>query len=63
MTKRKCRRCGAALGVDVDICPDCGQNNPLLVPWYTWVLGPIMLALLAWFLIDFEALKKIVGID
>ena len=63
MANRRCRKCGASLGVDVDICPDCGEHNPLLVPWYTWVLGPIMLAILAWLLIDLEALKKVVGID
>lgn len=63
MTKRSCRKCGTALGVDVDICPACGENNPLLVPWYTWVLGPIIVVLLGWLLVDFEDLKKVVGIE
>ena len=55
---RHCHKCGDGLMIDQDICQSCGANNPLPVPWYTWVVGPIMVAILAYFLVDFDALKR-----
>ena len=63
MSRRLCRNCKEPLAVDQDICQVCGTRNPLVVPWYTWVLGPIIVLALGWLLIDFEALKQVVGID
>ena len=61
ISDRRCRECDEPLMIDQDICQVCGANNPLPVPWYTWVVGPIMVAILAYFLVDFEALKRYLG--
>lgn len=63
MGKRYCHKCNEPLAVDQDICQTCGARNPLQVPWYTWVLGPIIVLVLGWLLIDFDDLKKVVGIE
>ena len=37
--KRLCRECEEPLEVDQDICRTCGANNPIPLPWYTFILG------------------------
>jgi len=56
MSRRLCRRCRAPLGIDDEVCQDCGANNPVPLPWYTPILGLVMLALIGLLLIDFSAL-------
>lgn len=59
MVKRLCRKCRSELQVDQDICQACGANNPLVTPWYTYPLGALMVAFLAYLLIDFDDLRKL----
>ena len=63
MKRRYCHKCNEPLMIDQDICQVCGANNPLPVPWYTWVIGPIIVLLLGWWLIDFDALKRLAGFE
>ena len=63
MKQRYCHKCNEPLMIDQDICQVCGANNPLPVPWYTWVIGPIIVLLLGWWLIDFYALKRLAGFE
>ena len=63
MKQRYCHKCNEPLMVDQDICQVCGANNPLEVPWYTWVIGPIIVLLLGWWLIDIDALKQLAGFE
>ena len=60
MAKRRCRKCSAELGVDQDVCHVCGTGNPLTTPWYTYPLGLLIVALLAYLLIDFDDLRRLV---
>lgn len=54
MAKRRlCRRCGTKLEFDQDVCPACGENNPIPKPWYTPVLGALIIIVLGYFLLDF----------
>lgn len=59
MSKRLCRNCQTELQVDQDICQACGTHNPLVTPWYTYPLGALMVAVLAYFLIDFGHVMKL----
>lgn len=59
MTKRLCRSCQTELQVDQDVCQVCGTNNPLVTPWYTYPLGALMVAALAYLLIDFDDVMKL----
>lgn len=59
MAQRVCRSCGDPLDVDQDICRSCGANNPLVHPWYTYPLGALIVAVLAFLLIDFNDIRKI----
>ncbi len=60
---RKCRKCGAALGVDDDACQACGANNPAPVPWYTPLLGVAILAALVLLLVDFDDVARLLGLN
>ncbi|WP_282607434.1 hypothetical protein [Pelagibius sp. Alg239-R121] len=60
MAQRLCRSCGSALDVDQDVCQSCGTNNPLVKPWYTYPLGALIVAVLAYLLIDFDDLRKLI---
>ena len=60
MPKRLCRSCKSELLVDQDVCQVCGANNPLVIPWYTYPLGALMVAVLAYLLIDFGDLMKLI---
>ncbi len=51
--QRLCRRCQTKLEIDQDICPACGENNPIPKAWYTPVLGALIIIVLGYFLIDF----------
>ncbi len=51
--QRLCRRCQTKLEIDQDVCPACGENNPIPKPWYTPVLGALIIIVLGYFLIDF----------
>ena len=59
MSKRLCRSCETELQVDQDVCHVCGTNNPLVHPWYTYPLGAVMVAALAYLLIDFDDVMKL----
>jgi len=63
MKQRHCHKCNEPLMIDQDICQVCGARNPLVVPWYTWVLGPIIVIIIGWLLIDFDALKRLAGME
>jgi RNA polymerase subunit RPABC4/transcription elongation factor Spt4 len=52
--KRLCRECKEALGVDEDICRSCGARNPLVLPWYTWPIGALIVLALFALLVDFN---------
>lgn len=52
--KRLCRQCKEELGEDEDICRACGARNPLTVPWYTWPIGALLVAMLFALLVDFS---------
>ena len=55
---RRCLKCEAELGVDVDICPVCGANNPLERPWYVWPLGALIVLVLFLLLVDIDDLLR-----
>ncbi len=57
--KRRCNKCGEKLGVDVDVCPVCGASNPIPVPWYAWPVGAAIVAVLFYFLVDLDDVRKI----
>jgi ribonucleoside-diphosphate reductase alpha chain len=57
--RRLCRQFRAELGVDDDACPVCGALNPVPLPWYTPVLGAVMLAVIVWLLVDVDALVRL----
>lgn len=59
MTQRLCRSCQTPLDIDQDICPSCGASNPLINPWYTYPLGALIVAVLAFLLIDFNDIRKL----
>ena len=52
--KRLCRECKEELGRDEDICRSCGASNPLIVPWYTWPIGALIVLALVFLLVDFN---------
>ena len=59
-TQRLCRQCHDPLGIDDDRCQTCGASNPLVLPWYTYPVGFLMMAAIAYFLIDWSALLAFV---
>ena len=64
MAKRRlCRRCHTKLEIDQDVCPACGENNPIPKPWYTPVLGFLIIIILGYFLIDFGAIAEFFGLS
>lgn len=56
--RRLCRRCQTRLEIDQDVCPACGENNPIPKPWYTPILGGLIIIVLGYFLIDFAAVAQ-----
>ena len=59
MAKRRlCRRCHTKLEIDQEICPACGEHNPIPKPWYTPFLGFLIIFVLGYFLIDFGAIAE-----
>lgn len=62
MTRRQrlCRRCKSPLGIDDDRCQVCGENNPVVLPWYTPLVGLALLIIMAYFLIDFDEVRKLI---
>lgn len=61
--RRICRRCHTKLEIDQDVCPACGENNPIPKPWYTPVLGFLIIFVLGYFLIDFGAIAEFLGLS
>lgn len=62
-TKRRlCRSCGAELGIDDDRCAACGTGNPAPLPWYTPLLGVLIIALLVLLLVDFGDVARVLGL-
>ena len=62
MKRRSCRACGAKLGIDEDRCQGCGAGNPLPLPWYTPLLGLLIVALLVLLLVDFGDVARVLGL-
>ena len=60
-SRRLCRQCKSPLGADDERCLVCGANNPVVLPWYTYPLGALIVAALVWLLVDFEDLAKVLG--
>ena len=61
--QRLCRRCQTKLEIDQDVCPACGENNPIPKPWYTPVLGALIIIVLGYFLIDFGDIAEFLRIS
>jgi hypothetical protein len=49
---RLCRKCGAVIGIDDDRCDQCGASNPVVMPWYTPIVGFAIVGLIVYFLVD-----------
>lgn len=52
--ERLCRKCRSPIGIDDDVCQNCGANNPVTQPWWGILLGFVMLALIGYLLVDFS---------
>jgi len=61
--KRLCRECQEPLGVDQDICRACGANNPIPLPWYTYLVGAAIVAILVLLLVDFDDVGRVLGLS
>jgi hypothetical protein len=61
--KRLCRECKEPLDVDQDICRVCGANNPIPLPWYTFILGGAIVAVIVLLLVDFDDVRKVLGLQ
>ncbi|MGO1120369.1 hypothetical protein ACTL6U_16810 [Rhodovibrionaceae bacterium A322] len=59
--QRLCRSCEAKLGIDDDVCPACGESNPVVVPWYTKAIGGAIVILIIFALVDFDDVMKVLG--
>ena len=51
---RLCRRCKAQLHPEMDHCTVCGEVKSAPAGWYTLPVGLVIVAALAWLLIDFK---------
>jgi len=61
--KRLCKDCKEPLEVDQDICRGCGANNPIPLPWYTYLVGAAIVALLVFLLVDFDDVRRVLGLS
>ncbi|HMB75226.1 MAG TPA: hypothetical protein VKN76_02415 [Kiloniellaceae bacterium] len=61
--KRLCKDCREPLEVDQDICRACGANNPIPLPWYTYLVGAAIVALLVFLLVDFNDVRRVLGLS
>jgi RNA polymerase subunit RPABC4/transcription elongation factor Spt4 len=61
--KRLCRECEEPLEVDQDICRTCGANNPIPLPWYTFILGAAIVVVIVLLLVDFDDVRKVLGLQ
>jgi len=61
--KRLCKDCKEPLEVDQDICRVCGANNPIPLPWYTYLVGAAIVALLVFLLVDFDDVRRVLGLS
>lgn len=59
--QRICRKCRTRLEEDQEICPSCHASNPVVNPWYTYLVGGLIVAALAWALIDFQFLGEMLN--
>jgi hypothetical protein len=59
--QRRCRKCGAVIGIDDDRCQACGTANPVTFPWYTPVVGFAIIGLIVYFLVDLSVWEGIIG--
>lgn len=59
---RLCRKCKTPLGVDDDICQTCGESNPIPLPWYTPILGGLIVLGLVLLLVDFDDVRRVLGL-
>lgn len=59
--QRLCRRCRSPLDLDDDVCRACGERNPVAMPWWGPLAGAAMLALIAYFLVDFTPLIDLIN--
>lgn len=59
--QRLCHSCEAKLGIDDDVCQACGENNPVVVPWYTKALGGLIVLAIVLLLVDFDDVMKVLG--
>lgn len=48
------------MGIDDDYCQACGEHNPVVLPWYTPLVGAALLAIMAYFLIDFDEVLHLI---
>ncbi len=63
MARRLCRNCRAPLEEEQETCPACHTHNPIPKPWYVPLVGGAIVALLAWLLIDFGDVARVLGLD
>jgi hypothetical protein len=61
--QRLCKDCEEPLEVDQDICRVCGANNPIPLPWYTYLVGAAIVAILVFLLVDFDDVRRVLGIS
>ena len=59
--QRLCRACQAKLGIDDDLCADCGARNPVAVPWYGKALGAVIALIIILLLVDVNDVMKLLG--
>ncbi len=55
-SERVCQRCSAPLDPDDIRCARCGARTPVVYPWYLPIVSGVLLLLIAWALIDFDAI-------
>jgi hypothetical protein len=63
MPQRICRHCGVRLEEEQTTCPSCHTHNPIAKPWYVPLVGVAIVALLAWLLVDFGDVARVLGLD
>ena len=61
--QRLCRECQEPLEVDQDVCRACGANNPIVLPWYTYLVGAAIVAVLILLLVDFDDVARVLGLS
>jgi hypothetical protein len=42
MAARVCRACGLPLGRWTETCARCGEETPIILPWYGLILGFVL---------------------